>query len=265
MKSICLIGSSFRHTYIANMISRSTDLIGVIVEQREEAIPPTPEGLEEEIAEYFVRHFEDRFRIEKQYFGEYNLDIAPNVLAIEKDELNGPKVRSFLKALGADVGISYGVHVLDTETLACMPDTKWNCHGGLSPWYRGAITHFWPSYMLEPQLTGVTLHNLTSRLDGGEIVHQTCADLSVEDGIHDIACKAVNNFGLDLVDVLKIFNRGELKPAVQQKSAGKLWLARDWRPEHLKLIYGVFNNQVAKAYLEDRFQKRDPELIRQFD
>jgi hypothetical protein len=33
---------------------------------------------------------------------------------------------------------------------------RWNIHGGLSPWYRGAITHFWPSYMLEPQLTGMS-------------------------------------------------------------------------------------------------------------
>ena len=61
---------------------------------------------------------------------------------------------------------------------------KWNIHGGLSPWYRGGVTHFWPSYLLEPEYTGMTLHELTNDIDGGGIIHQNISSLNIKDGIH---------------------------------------------------------------------------------
>ena len=45
-------------------------------------------------------------------------------------------------------------------------------HGGLSPWYKGGATHFWPTYLIEPEFTGITVHETTKDLDAGAIIHQ---------------------------------------------------------------------------------------------
>ena len=83
---------------------------------------------------------------------------------------------------------------------------KWNIHGGLSPSYKGCITHFWPSYLLEPEFTGMTLHKLTSDIDGGEIIHQTVVNLNKDDGIHENAARCVKEFSDNIGNYLKNVN-----------------------------------------------------------
>lgn len=90
-----------------------------------------------------------------------------------------------------DVVLTYGVNKIDDHVIDMLPDYAWNIHGGLSPWYRGNITLFWPFYMLRPNWAGMTIHRLTSKLDGGDIVHHSVPKLEYGDGIHDVACKAV--------------------------------------------------------------------------
>ncbi|BDG45790.1 MULTISPECIES: formyltransferase family protein [Parageobacillus] len=87
--------------------------------------------------------------------------------------------------------MTYGVNKIDDHVIDMLPDYAWNIHGGLSPWYRGNITLFWPFYMLRPNWAGMTIHRLTSKLDGGDIVHHSVPKLEYGDGIHDVACKAV--------------------------------------------------------------------------
>ena len=59
-------------------------------------------------------------------------------------------------------------------------------------------THFWPSYFLEPQMTGMTIHDLTQDIDGGNIIHQNSVSLVKGDSLHDLACRAVKEMGNDL-------------------------------------------------------------------
>ena len=117
--------------------------------------------------------------------------------------LNGPDTIAFLTAVGPDLILSYGCHKLSPAVLACTGRYAWNVHGGLSPWYRGVTTHFWPSYLLEPQMTGMTLHETTDQLDGGAILHQTGVDMVSGDGLHDLAARAVQGFADDLPAFLR--------------------------------------------------------------
>ena len=64
------------------------------------------------------------------------------------------------------------------------------------------MTHFWPTYLLEPEYTGVTVHNITNKIDGGEIIHQSHVNLNPNDGIHDNACRCMKNFIKDFVHLL---------------------------------------------------------------
>jgi methionyl-tRNA formyltransferase len=153
---------------------------------------------------------------------------------------------------------------LSNETLSKVNGEKWNIHGGLSPWYRGGATHFWPSYMLEPQMTGMTVHELTQQLDAGDIVHQCTSDLVRGDGLHQLAARSVIKIAQELPELIELIAKGKNIEKVPHKTAGKLWLGHDWRPEHLKLIYQVYDDKIVDLYLDGEFSQSEPDLVRQF-
>ena len=118
--------------------------------------------------------------------------------------------------------------------------------------------------MLQPQMTGMTIHELTNKLDAGDVVHQCKADLVRGDGIHDLSCRAVEKIGTELVELIKMFVDGETITKKSHKTSGKLWIGKDWRPEHLRLIYELYDDQIVDYYLDGKFLEEEPVLHRQF-
>jgi len=263
MNVIGMFGDHPRHKYIAQKLAEGGDLCGLIIEQREAHIPEPPERLSEHLTDLYEHHFERRSKAESEFFGEKKFPDVPK-LQVSQSELNSERVRDFIQDKNPEVTVTYGVHILSDETLAAIPGKAWNVHGGLSPEYRGVITHFWPSYMLEPQMTGVTLHELTPDVDAGPIVHQTGAELVYGDGVHELACRTVRKFGEELTTVLEITSEDKLEEPVSQTRSGKLWVSDDWRPEHLLVVYDEFDNRIVDHYLDGDFDQKDPDLIRQF-
>ena len=51
---------------------------------------------------------------------------------------------------------------------------------------------------------------------------------------------------------------------VQQKGSGKNFIQSDFKPEHLRLVYNLFNNDIVKHYFEGKIKSKKPHLIRQF-
>lgn len=264
MRVIALIGSHPRHRYVVKKLHEEGYLAGIVIEDRGVHIPEPPDHLSEHLSELYTKHFELRAAAEEEFFGDPDMPEVPTV-SISRDELNSDRVREFIQDQSPDIVVTYGVHILSDETLEAIPGKAWNVHGGLSPEYRGVITHFWPSYMLEPQMTAVTLHELTPDVDAGPIVHQTGAELVRGDGIHQLASRTVQAFAHELPEVIKLAANGELEDPVKQSSGGKLWVSDDWRPEHLKIVYETFDNQIVDYYLDGEFEQQEPDLVRQFE
>lgn len=269
MKIVFLTGSHPRHAYIARQLAETSALAGLVIEEREEFVPSPPEGLPESTRKLFIHHFERREQAEKRFFGEGSLPERPGLTTrrVTVDQLNGPAVWSLLDTIRPDLVLSYGVHKLSPETLAKAPGRAWNIHGGLSPWYRGVITHFWPSYLLEPQMTGMTLHETTEAIDGGNLVHQTAAPMVRGDGLHDVACRAVTALGEELPALVETISRQggpHATPTKVQTTTGRIWRSSDWRPAHLHLIYEHYGDRIVDHYLDGAFEHREPRLYRQF-
>lgn len=265
MKILLMIGDSLRHKKIAIELYKKNMLGALIIETRETMMPCPPSYLDEEMVALFNKHFEERLNAEEKFFSDVK-GFVPQVptLTLTREELNGEKMQEFIKCTPHDMAISYGVHFLSNKLLDCINGEKWNIHGGLSPWYRGCTTHFWPSYMLEPQMTGMTVHCLTQKLDGGEIVHHSTPSLVRGDGLHDLACRAVLTVANELSVLVEMLAESSLKPYRKQKTSGKIWLERDWVPECLRQIYLTYENRVVDYYLDGRFGTREVELFKQF-
>jgi len=153
MNTIFMTGSHPRHLYIARMLHQAGLLRALVIEQRENFVPSPPENLTGIDRENFIRHFSDRDRTEHRFFGETGsapiLEGIP-VLYITQEELNSQKVVHWIRSFNPDQLVSYGVHKLSRGIIDLCPHYAWNIHGGLSPWYRGTVTLFWPFYFMKP-------------------------------------------------------------------------------------------------------------------
>ena len=144
--------------------------------------------------------------------------------------------------------------------LSALPEVKVNLHLGLSPWYRGSATLFWPFYFLQPQFAGATFHQILPEADAGGILHQTVPKLQSGDGIHNVGSKVVIEARRDLRNLLEGFSKfGWVFK--EQNYSGRLFLTRDFQPAHLRLIYNTFGNKIVDAYLSGDLERRNPKIV----
>ena len=62
------------------------------------------------------------------------------------------------------------------------------------PKYRGVNTNFWPHWNYESNYIGLTMHDLTDKIDAGDIFYQTSATIENNSTINSLSCKATKNF-----------------------------------------------------------------------
>ena len=66
-----------------------------------------------------------------------------------------------------------------------------NIHLGLSPYYKGSATNFWPFVNNELQFVGVSFLGIDDGIDTGPIIHQIRPDFKIGDSIHDVGNKLI--------------------------------------------------------------------------
>jgi methionyl-tRNA formyltransferase len=267
MKILIITGSHPRHLYIHQAVLESGAECAAIIMERENLQPSPPSDISEHDRKNFIRHFEDRFKVEAEIFG----DVQPNVMFdsiptiyCTSETLNSDNVASFVKEFSPDLAFIFGPDLIKDPLLSVLPKDRVNLHLGLSPWYRGSATLFWPFYFLQPQFAGATFHQILPEADSGAILHQCVPKLVVGDGIHDVGVKVVVQARSDLNKLLKSYLNKEGWSYKEQTSSGRLFLTCDFEPAHLRSIYDTFQNKIVDAYLNGELGSRLPKLISNF-
>ncbi len=264
MKILLFSGSHSRHLFVHKAITSLDIDYQAIVMKRESLIPEVPNKLAEKDIHNFKKHFQDRQRIENEAYSKQEIkDVfdEDKTLLLSPSELNSKTVINKVKEFNPDITFIFGCDLIREPLLSTLPKYKINLHLGLSPWYRGSATLFWPFYQLEPQFAGITLHNITNIADAGDIFHQSVPELSVGDGIHDVSVKAVKKAKYELVEMINIFNLKRELYLNNQKTSGRVWRDKDFNPYHLRLIYDLYNNQIVDEYLKGNLGSHKPKLI----
>ncbi len=261
MSLVFISGNHPRHRYIAECLASTGKLVAWVVEVREEFVPSPPQGLSKELARLFSRHFELRQEVEHDFFSNNGIKTEIPVYEVTLDALNADATADFVRKHLPDVVLSYGCHKLSSKFMEQVSCKFWNTHGGLSPDYRGVITHFWPSYFLEPQMTGMTLHETTNFLDGGSVLFQTASAMTRGDNLHMLAARNVSDYANALSHRLMNLDFNSLPQGLPQKTYGKVFMASDWRAEHLSLIYNTYEDKIVDAVLDGTIIGRQPKLV----
>jgi len=268
LKILIISGTHSRHLFVNESIINNYEECAAIIMDRENILPKPPKGINFHDQNNFLKHFQERYNIEKSVFGELNAQKVFSkikTLFCQPASLNSKKSADFVRAFAPDIAFIFGPDLIKDPLLNVLPLHRINLHLGLSPWYRGSATLFWPFYFLQPQFAGVTFHQILPQADAGPILHQSVPKLYQGDGIHDVGARAVVQAKKDLIRLLEMISKGSQWNYTKQKSQGKLFLVRDFHPTHLRLIYDSFDNKIVEAYLNDELENKKPKLTKAFN
>ena len=254
-----LLGNQPRHLALLKFLQEEGLLVGAIVEERPKySLDLT--AIDRRLRPLALRHFELRDQAEEFFFGEAVGEDYP-ALTLEAGHIEATKTEAFLDSVNPDLVLIWGTSLISDRFMSSIGVPLWNIHGGLSPQYKGAATLFWPSFFLEPQMSGMTLHVPISRIDAGPIIHQVAARLVSGDGLQTHAARTVHDSLKEIVDLLKNVGKNEIPEGIVQRKSGKLFLESDWRPEHLTQVYNTYNDQIVDLVIDGQIKGREPQLV----
>jgi len=189
MSTVIFTSSSLRHKAFAAIIKNNLniDLVKVFHEEGS----PLNELIEKRQNNTVeLGHLEARSLSEKDFFELYiNMqheiksisEIVPKFWFSSKDCLE------ILKEINPSQILVYGTSIIKGKIINTFKKKILNLHLGLSPYYRGAGTNYFPFVNNEPEYAGSTFMYLDEGIDTGEIIHQIRPVINITDSFHQLS------------------------------------------------------------------------------
>ena len=214
------------------------------------------------------RYWAEKKQVEQLYFGESAAggsdDIAANLLFRVSDSgrINNSEYVNKIKQYEPDVILVMGTSLVSRKVIDSSRVASLNIHTGMSPYYRGSNTNFWPLVQGKPEYCGVTVHGLTTGIDSGGIVVQARPEITPDDTFFSINCKCIR-LGIDAV--ISSVNNLESKPLefVPQWTRGRLYLGRELNAKWINKYYERVEAGMLPKYVEreQRGEIQHPRII----
>ncbi len=256
MKIGVLTSVETRHRYFANRLREELPVAAVVYERV--GYSPADAGvsdLDPEESRILAEHFAERARQEDMFFGSCSdfvtADKSCAVCHLSPGELNTESTLRFLESGGVDTVAVFGTNLVKPPLLGRWPGRMVNMHLGLSPYYRGAGTNFYPLLNGEPEYVGATIHLLDAGIDSGPILKHARPQIVHGDQPHTIGCKAILAGVTKMIETLSLLDRGELTPVPQWEVPNpRLYLRRDYHPRQVVELYRKIDDGLIARYVE---------------
>ncbi|MEM7315101.1 MAG: formyl transferase [Planctomycetota bacterium] len=274
MRILILTHSAERHFYFANqLIKRTGSVIGIItggkqrppVSKWEQIKTAARKGelwtvarnkaldllnrrpLRQLLAEKDAAELEmfggSKAEFEDRYTDLHLASVDPSI-----GSLNSDHYVSLIRDARPDAIAVMGTCLIGKRIIESAPNVI-NIHTGLSPYYRGGMTNFWPFVEGDHGHFGVTIHRMSLGIDSGDIVYSQRIDVEQGDHFGTINCRAIQIGAELMADALQRLASGEKLSAVPQWVAGKLFHNR-----HMNGSAAAKYFKVKDAFIEESLQ-----------
>ena len=95
-----------------------------------------------------------------------------------------------------------GTCLLKKKIISLAPNVI-NMHTGLSPYYRGGWTNFFPIIDNVYGHFGVTIHRMSIGIDSGDIIFSSQTKIDLNDDYFSINCKAISDGTIIMIKTIK--------------------------------------------------------------
>ena len=265
-KIAILTSVSTRHRYFVNRLRGACDVRAVVYEDvRYTPAAVDATGLTDEERALVAEHFAERDRQEERFLGDESDPVSEGpecaVRHVDTAQLNTAGTVDMLESAGVDTVVVFGTNLIKPPLLGRRPGRMINMHLGLSPYYRGTATNFYPLLNEEPQYVGATIHLLDASIDGGPILKHARPEIVIDDRPHTIGCKAIIAGIEAMIDTLTSLGAGSVEAVAQwEVPHPKLYLRKDYHPRQVVELYRKLDAGLIPKYV-DRAQ-REPDRIR---
>jgi methionyl-tRNA formyltransferase len=226
------------------------NLVGVVSEQKAPAISE-PQRLSDEDHRVLVEHLRQRDTAETNLFGQVDAWPSLEHLSVSHSGSNSAEVFDWVARLKPDFIVLYGTSVIKPPLLDAFSDRLVNIHLGLSPYYRGSGTNFWPLVEGKPEFVGATLHVVAAKVDAGPILAQVRPEAVASDRAHQLGAKTIMAGAAAMPQVLSDLAAGRIAAQTQDLSRGRVFRRRDFNADAVRSMWRNFDNGMMDAYLAD--------------
>jgi phosphoribosylglycinamide formyltransferase 1 len=244
MKVLLLRADNLRHQALGLLLESAGILSGEVIESKESKV----QGFTSDL---MVKHFLARERSEEDFFGyarESSMDTQR--LLITPQELNSNQVINFIGSIDFDIAITFGVSLLKSSLIQHLHNQILGVHLGLSPYYRGSGTNFFPFVESELAAVGYTLMHLNETVDGGPIVHQGRAPIVLGDSIHSIGNRNIKQMFEDII--LLLSQNIDLNTSSEIRlESGKMYRRNNFTEEVLRTAYRNLGLGLVESHLNN--------------
>lgn len=248
---VALVGDFLRHRwYAAQLATDARFELRAVVSERQ---PPPRRGETAADEALIENHFAQRDAAEERFFGGAPPweELAPDVRRVERGATNEPETATWVREREPAFLVLYGSSIIKAPLLEWYASTTVNIHLGLSPYYKGHATNFWPLVNGEPECVGATIHLATLEVDAGPILRQVRPAMEPDDGNHDIGCRAIAAGSAAHRDALAALAAGTAMPA-PQRGEGRLYRRADFSADAVRELRRRLADGMIPEYLADK-------------
>ena len=252
-KIIILTGSELRHEFFIKFISqdKNINVIGSYCEGVEKSLRAiTDKSMGENLQR--INHLIARENSEKDFFS-VPLEIMNDFSIpthIPNGDINKTELVNKIISINPDLIISYGCSIIKEPLLSKFEGRFINVHLGLSPYYRGSGTNFWPLVNGEPEYVGATFMYIDEGIDTGEVIHQIRATCFEGDTPSTIGNRLIIDMCRVLRKVIINFDSLEKNISTTKSINSKFYKKKDFTEASVAKLYNNFGNQLIKNYLQ---------------
>jgi folate-dependent phosphoribosylglycinamide formyltransferase PurN len=248
VRAVVLTSTMLRHQFVANTAAARLDVS--CVWQEEKSFEPLRYAADAADEAEILRHFAARDASEAAYFSAHATLAAP-ARRVAPGGCNDPAVIDAIRQARPDVVLVFGTGLLKRPLLDAFAGRLINIHLGLSPYYRGAGTNFWPLVNREPEFCGATIHFLDEGVDTGPIIAHVRPDVRRDDGPHDIGNRTVVAAAAMLVEAAMAHAASPVR-GVPQSGTGRVYARKDFSADAVRRLYANVASGMIGEYLDDR-------------
>lgn len=255
MKVVLLTGSELRHQFFRKYISNQKEIQVQLT---------TCESLKGNLSETVdldnnnnlrKLHLSSRNQYEKDFFELYcdSIEDKSNPQFIDRGDVNNVEIVSTIINLKPDLIISYGCSIIRSELIDIFNGRFINIHLGLSPYYMGSGTNYWPFVNDELQFVGTTFMYIDRGIDTGEIIHQIRAKIFHGDNIHQVGNRLIRDSVIECVKLIQGFEKlDKFKRLDVEHNKIKIYKKKDFTESSLISANKNITEGMISKYLKNK-------------
>lgn len=207
-------------------------------------------------------HLMARNQAEEDVFGLFMGKDLPDLDSIvERGWFSSEECLDLVKEINPDLILVYGTSIIKGQIINEFKNKILNVHLGISPYYRGSGTNYFPFVNYEPEYCGATYMFLDEGIDTGEIIHQIRPEIFSVDSFHQLSnrflIKVFKTYRKVAENIKQISCHGNSSKELNKK---RIFTKRsDFSEDSVRILYQNFANGMIQEYLNNK-QLRDSKV-----